>query len=112
MVGGVETVNCKATDALFRDTHIEIAQTLGADSTKRVIVEVTPRWRAEMKALGVDWTTPGLKSLIGKRVKFRGWLLFDVEHRSQAKNTAPTNPKDWRATVWELHPVTSFVIVP
>jgi len=111
MVGGVETVNCKATDPLFRDTHIEIADHLGADSTHRVIVEVTPRWRAEMQALGVDWTTQGLQSLKGKRVKFRGWALFDVEHRGQAKNTAPANPKDWRATVWELHPVTSFVIV-
>lgn len=111
MVGGVETVNCKATEALFRDTHIEIADHLGADSTQRVIVEVTPRWRAEMKALGIDWTTQSLQSLKGKRVKFRGWQLFDTEHRSQAKNTAPANPKDWRATVWELHPITSFVIV-
>jgi hypothetical protein len=111
LVGGTETVNCKATDPLHRDTHIEIAQTANADSTKRVIVEVTPRWRAEMKSLGVDWSTTGLQSLIGKRVRFRGWLLFDTEHRSQAKNTAPSNPKDWRATVWEIHPITSFTIV-
>jgi SH3-like domain-containing protein len=112
LVGGVETVNCKATDPLFRDTHIEIATTLGADSTRRVIVEVTPRWRAEMQSLGVDWTTAGLQALKGKRVRFRGWQLFDVEHRSQAKNTAPNNPKDWRATVWEIHPITSFVVIP
>jgi SH3-like domain-containing protein len=111
LVGGVETVNCKATDALHRDTHIEVAETPNADSTKRVIVEVTPRWRAEMQALGVDWSTAGLKSLIGKRVRFRGWQLFDAEHRSQAKNTAPNNPKDWRATVWEIHPITSFKII-
>jgi SH3-like domain-containing protein len=112
MVGGVETVNCRATQPLFRDTHIEIADHLGADSTQRVIVEVTPRWRAEMKTLGIDWTTQGLQSLKGKRVKFRGWQLFDFEHSGEAKNTAPTNPKDWRATVWELHPVTSFAILP
>jgi SH3-like domain-containing protein len=110
-IGGVETVNCHATDTLFRDTHIEIADHLGADSTQRVIVEVTPRWRAEMKALGVDWTTQSLQSLKGKRVRFRGWQLFDTEHRGQAKNTAPTNPRDWRATVWEIHPITSFRIV-
>jgi hypothetical protein len=29
-VGGVETVNCKATDTLYRDTRIEIADHLGA----------------------------------------------------------------------------------
>ena len=40
-----------------------------------------------------------------------GWQLFDEEHRSQAMNTAPGNPSDWRATVWELHPVTAFVIL-
>jgi hypothetical protein len=110
-VGGVETVNCKTTDTLYRDTHIEIADHLGAVPAQRVIVEVTPRWRAEMQALGVDWTTQGLQSLKGKRVRFRGWQLFDVEHRGQAKNTAPNNPKDWRATVWEIHPITSFKIV-
>ena len=110
-VGGVETVNCKATDPTFRDTHIEIADHAGAPATERVIVEVTPRWRAAMQAQGVDWSTTGLQSLIGKRVQFRGSQLFDAEHRGQARNTAPANASDWRATAWELHPVTSFVIV-
>jgi uncharacterized protein YraI len=110
-VGGVETVNCKAVDSLYRDTHIEVAQHPGAPATERVIVEVTPRWRAAMQAAGVDWTTAGLHSLTGRRVRFRGWALFDVEHRAQARNTAPANPADWRATVWELHPVTRFTVL-
>ena len=110
-VGGIETGNCKAIDTTFRDTHIEVATNASAPETQRIIVEVTPRWRAAMKAVGIDWSTQGLQSLIGKRVKFRGWQLFDEEHRGQAKNTAPANPKDWRATAWELHPVTSFVVV-
>ena len=110
-VGGIETVNCRATDSTYRDTHIEIARSAGALTTQRVIVEVTPRWRDAMNGQGADWSTHGLRSLIGKRVQFRGWQLYDVEHRGQAMNTAPTNGKDWRATVWELHPVTSFVIL-
>jgi uncharacterized protein YraI len=110
-VGGIETVNCKATDALFRDTHIEVATAMGAPETERVIVEVTPRWRAAMQAAGVDWTTTSLHALIGKRVRFRGWQFFDGEHRAQARNTAPNNASDWRATVWELHPVTSFTVL-
>lgn len=109
-VGGVETVNCRATDPLYRDTHIEVAEHMGAPETERVIVEVTPRWRAAMQAAGVDWTTDALHALIGRKVRFRGWALFDEEHRTQARNTAPNNPADWRATVWELHPVTSFVV--
>jgi hypothetical protein len=62
---------------------------LGADSTERVIVEATPRWRAEMQALGIDWTTQGLQSLKGKRVKFRGWQLFDIEHRGRRTTRRP-----------------------
>lgn len=110
-VGGVETVNCKATDPLYRDTHIEVAQQASATPTQRVIVEVTPRWRDAMSKAGADWTTQGLKALCGHRVRFRGWAMYDVEHRQQAKNTAPNNAADWRATVWELHPVTSFEVL-
>ena len=110
-VGGVETVNCKATDPVYRDTHIEVAQQSSAAATARVIVEVTPRWRDAMSKTGADWTTPGLKALCGHHVRFRGWVMFDAEHRAQAKNTAPTNANDWRATVWELHPVTSFEVL-
>ena len=110
-VGGVETVNCKATDPVYRDTHIEVAMQSHAAATKRVIVEVTPRWRDAMSTTGVDWSTQGLKALCGHQVRFRGWVMFDAEHRPQAKNTAPNNPGDWRATVWELHPVTSFEVL-
>jgi uncharacterized protein YraI len=109
-VGGVETVNCRTTDPQYRDTHIEVARTPNAPETQRVIVEVTPRWRSAMEAAGVDWSTQGLKALIGKRVRFRGWVLFDAEHRGQALNTAPGNSSDWRATVWEVHPVTAMVV--
>src|SRR5258707_4465006 len=48
-VGGVETVNCHATDPRYRDTHIE-GNAVGATYTGQpMIVEVTPRWRATMK---------------------------------------------------------------
>ena len=43
---------------------------------------------------------------------FRGWLFFDSEHTNAAENTNPGNASNWRATAWELHPVTSFSIVP
>lgn len=109
-VGGIETVNCHARSERYRDTHIEIADHKGATPRERVIVEITPRWRAAMRARGVDWTTPLLRSLIGKRVRFRGWQLFDEAHRSESRNTAPDNANAWRATAWELHPVTGYII--
>lgn len=111
-VGGVETVNCKARDTTYRDTHIEISLRSGDPETKRVIVEVTPRWRAAMAEHGVDWSTDALNAgLVGQRVRFRGWLLFDAEHANAAEHTNPGNARDWRATVWEIHPVTSFEIL-
>lgn len=113
-VGGVETVNCQARDPKFRDTHIELVlNPMDSGSTKRVIVEVTPRWRAIMAARGVDWSTRALRDkLLGRWVKVTGWMLFDMEHEAQAENTAPGRLRDWRATAWEIHPVTSIETVP
>jgi len=111
-VGGIETVNCHARAAKYRDTHIEVSLNNGEGETRRVIVEVTPRWRAALASHGVDWSTHALQQLLtGKRVQFRGWLLFDREHVAQAENTNPGNATDWRATVWEIHPVTQIVVL-
>jgi hypothetical protein len=111
-VGGVETVNCRATDPEHRDTHIELVlDPMNASEENRMIVEVTPRTRFLAEQRGEDWTTPGLRDHIqGRWVRVRGWLLFDTEHESQSVNTAPGRPRDWRATAWEIHPVTSIEV--
>ncbi|HXJ04095.1 MAG TPA: hypothetical protein VNH65_03300 [Candidatus Acidoferrum sp.] len=112
-VGGVETVNCRATDPPDRDTHIELVlDPLNSSETRRVIVEVTPRWRSIAEQHGEDWSTRALRDHFqGRWVRVRGWLLFDTEHESQSVNTAPNRPRDWRATAWEIHPVTSLEVV-
>jgi len=112
--GGIETVNCKARDKGDRDTHIELVlDPMRADGPQRVIVEVTPRWRAMMAARSVDWSTPGLRSeYLGRWVRVTGWLLFDAEHANAAENTAPDRAHNWRATAWEVHPITSIEVVP
>ena len=55
-----------------------------------------------------------LESIKGKTVKFRGWLMFDLDHVSEAINTKPAHPAKapWRMTVWEIHPITAMEIVP
>jgi hypothetical protein len=54
-VGGVETVNCHADLPADRDTHIELTlEPNNPDEAKHVIVEVTPRWRAELAQHGDD----------------------------------------------------------
>jgi hypothetical protein len=112
--GGIETVNCHAKDLADRDTHIELVlDPMNSGSTKRVIVEVTPRWRSIEAAQNVTWSTAALRTkLLGRWVKVRGWMLFDVEHTNASENTAPSNPRDWRGTAWEIHPITSLQVLP
>src|SRR5260370_32389435 len=82
-------------------------------SIRRVIVEVTPGWRAALNAQGIDWSTATLQQTIeGRWVKVRGWLMFDAEHKAQAENTHPGGAQNWRATAREIHPVTAITILP
>jgi hypothetical protein len=110
--GGKETCNCHAEDPSNRDTHIELTpgpnQTAESD---RVIVEVTPQWRRLMAAAGKDWTTSGLKaSILNKYIRVKGWMFFDAEHEHQSFNTEPDGDNNWRATAWEVHPITSMEV--
>jgi hypothetical protein len=112
--GGIETVNCHARDLADRDTHIELVlDPMHTGTDKRMIVEVTPRWRVLAATQGVDRSTRALRDkFLGRWVKVTGWMLFDVEHKNEAENTAPGRPRNWRATAWEIHPVTSIEVVP
>lgn len=111
-VGGIESVNCHAKDAAHRDTHIELALAPDAPERQRVIVEITPRWRAKMAVIS-DWSTAALKKrLTGKRVRIIGWLFDDLEHKAEAENTNPGGARNWRATIWEIHPITGITVLP
>jgi hypothetical protein len=117
-VGGTETCNCKAKNPDERDTHIALTiseMPTSTDAKKQsVVAEVTPRTRIlhQQQTNQNDWTTPALKdSIQGKWVEITGWLLFDFEHVHQAENTNPGNGSNWRATCWEIHPVTSIKVL-
>jgi hypothetical protein len=111
-VGGVETVNCFAKTPDHRDTHIELVTGPEDAGQFPLIVEVTPWWRQHAASRGSNWSTDSLRSLLrGRWVRVTGWLLFDTEHRRQAENTAPGRVGNWRATAWELHPVTGIEVV-
>jgi hypothetical protein len=113
-IGGVESVNCHTHDPAYRDTHIALTlDPTKNDESTYVIVEVTPQVREEMSKKGVDWSTKTLRtSLLGRWVRVTGWLLFDVEHQPNAKNTASGNAHIWRGTVWEIHPITAIEVLP
>ncbi len=107
---GRETANCLSTTR--RDLHIELAQRLDASSRERVIVEVTPPLRDQASKRGLDWSATTLqRMLVGRRVRLEGWLFFDDEHDDEAENTRPGGVGNWRATAWEIHPVTSIAVL-
>ena len=112
--GGDETCNCHTTDNSQLDTHIVLVSDPNkTKGSQRLIVEITPRMRFLMMQQGIDWSTANIKKIYqGHWMKVKGWLFFDDEHWPEAENTKPGNPKNWRATAWEVHPITSMELVP
>lgn len=110
MNGGVESSNCYSL--LQRDTHIEVALRQDTGPREHVELEVTPRIRRWAERQGWDWSTRALESeLVGHWCRFEGWMLFDINHDDESENTAPGSSRNWRATAWELHPVTSIKVM-
>jgi hypothetical protein len=108
---GRESANCFSGTRV--DAHIEVAQRLDAPPNQRVVVEVTPPMRDWASGQGKDWSTATLqRELTGRRVRIQGWLMFDTEHDRESENTNPGRSENWRATAWELHPVTAIQVVP
>lgn len=108
--GGVESANCYSLT--WRDTHVYMASRPEAPERERVVLEVTPRVRDRMRRQGADWTEEALRrELVGRWCRVEGWLLFDLEHADEAENTAPGRAGNWRATAWELHPVTRIEVL-
>jgi hypothetical protein len=114
--GHPETANCGSMSTLYTDTHITVGLAPDAVNTATLVVEVTPRWREMMmRTLGQDWATETLQQkLIGQRIQFTGWLMFDDDHFCEAVNThttarcARSRKTTWRKTVWEIHPITDI----
>ena len=111
--GGSETSNCGKADAGHTDSHIELVlHATDTVTTQSVVVEVTPRLQAIMRNAGTDWTTKALrKQILHKWVKVRGWMTFDSQHANAAENTNSGGAHNWRATAWEIHPVTDIQVV-
>ena len=107
---GTEATNC--FNPCRRDIHILIANRKDALKIEQVVLEVTPNIRDWAAEQGIDWSEKTLQSLlIGHWSEFEGWLYFDVGHAEEAENTAPGNGENWRATAWEVHPVTKITVI-
>ena len=110
----VEATNCYSP--CRRDIHIVVANRKDAPQSEQVIVEVTPNLRPVFESgatkQAIDWSDQDLKErILGHWCEFEGWLYFDVGHAEESENTAPHKPTNWRATAWEIHPVTKIRVV-
>jgi hypothetical protein len=120
--GSSESSNCQLTGADDLDFHIGIGPDPGIpakghplssqDRHQAVIVEMTPHWRAEYES---GWTLAKVRKAVGRQVFVVGQLLADNEHHDAKDDcgyaVAPGPGKDcWRPTIWELHPVTRFLV--
>lgn len=107
---GSEATNCFSPTR--RDIHILIANHKDAKKNEQVVLEVTPNLNDWATQRGMDWSEQTLHAqLVGHWVEFEGWLYFDVGHAEEAENTAPNNPTNWRATAWEIHPITKITVI-
>jgi hypothetical protein len=107
---GTEAANC--FHPCRRDIHILIANRKGAAKNEQVVLEVTPHLRDWAAKEGMDWSEKTLHTrLVGHWCEFEGWLYFDVGHAEESENSAPDNPSNWRATAWEIHPITKITII-
>jgi hypothetical protein len=97
-----EATNC--FNPCRRDIHILIATRKGATKSEHVVVEVTPN-------VG-DWSEETLQAqLVGHWCEFEGWLYFDAGHAEESENVSPGKADNWRATAWEIHPVTRINVM-
>jgi hypothetical protein len=99
-----EATNC--WNPCRRDIHILIATRKGAAKREHVVVEVTPNFQRG------DWSEKTLQAqLVGHWCEFEGWMYFDAGHAEESENISPGEPDNWRATAWEIHPVTKITVI-
>lgn len=115
---GGESCNCNTTVRAQCDAHINVVVdpfNNAGNGRGVVVVEVTERSRRLAAQgllttnIGNDWSTSTLRArLLGRWVRFSGWLFFDADHFDQAWVIDENNTigrSNFRETAWEIHPV-------
>jgi hypothetical protein len=113
-----ESCNCGARGNDDVDTHIDVVldpNNNDASGKGMVVVEVAERSRRLAAQgllptnIGNDWSYRNLRDrLLGRWVKFSGWMFYDPDHHLETWQADPQNNlgrPNWRQTSWEVHPV-------
>lgn len=107
---GIELANCYSP--CRRDIHINLALRPDAPPTEQMVLEVTPYFERLVAAQGGDWSEGKLReTLLGRWCRFEGWIFFDEGHAEESTNTFEEGSMIWRATAWEIHPITRIEVV-
>ncbi|MDP1859079.1 MAG: hypothetical protein Q8K82_10425 [Gemmatimonadaceae bacterium] len=109
-----ESPNCNAYDERDTDWHIALIATPSESEGQAVVIEPTPRskrrnkgWTPE-KAAAIavrhDSKKPARDEASALRVRVTGFLMMDPVHPDHIE-------KGYRATLWEIHPVTQIEVL-
>jgi hypothetical protein len=127
-----ESCNCNTADKRLCDTHIDVVLNEGASHKGGrgvIVVEVSERSRRlarmgllkDHNTVGSNWSSWALgdkkskNRIVGKWVRFYGWLFFDVDHADQGWDIDPNDTvgrENFRQTAWEIHPVMGIEVLP
>jgi hypothetical protein len=100
---GPESCNCHSVED--KDNHLWLVDDPHHDRSKSVVVEISPRVRAQHP----EWSFDHIRPLVDGRTKVRisGWLMLDQEHPEQLPGRGPHTT---RATLWEIHPIAAIEV--
>src|SRR6266403_729620 len=126
-IAGAESTNCQLTGEANVDFMLSVGfdkdvaarispdKPLSGEATRvaeksSIIAEVTPYYRSKYHS---SWTINKFSSVLGRQVKVVGQLLMDSGHFRPSDDCSlpsASQSRCWRASVWELHPVTEFYV--
>jgi hypothetical protein len=94
-VNAGESANCYLKGAANNDFNVYYAPSPEMPVKRALVAEIIPQSRPK------EWTVRRLRQAAGHRVLIMGQLMFDSHHAMS---------EDSRMSLWEIHPVTRFLI--
>lgn len=101
-----ESVNCQLKKFANNDVHIPLVANAGDSEYQGIVVEMAPQDRP------AAWTVEALKEIQaqGARVWVEGGLAYDKVHYVNADGKHPFKDEPARMSLWEVHPITRFLV--
>jgi hypothetical protein len=101
-----ESVNCMLKKPEQNDFHIPLVNDSKDLELQGIVVEMIPQQRP------AGWTLDALRAVQanGKQVWVEGALYYDKVHYVGDDPDAPLEDEPERASLWEVHPITKFLV--